>query len=48
MGENFQLTKQNLAQLKEQLQNIRSITDLEKLRKNIEMTVTSPGTVSRR
>jgi chemotaxis protein MotB len=43
-GENFQLTKQNMAQLKEQLQkNIRSITDLEKLRKNIEMTVTAEG-----
>ena len=43
-GENFQLTKQNLAELKEQLQkNIRSITDLEKLRKNIEMTVTAEG-----
>jgi chemotaxis protein MotB len=43
-GENFQLTKQNLAELKEQLQkNIRSINDLEKLRKNIEMTVTAEG-----
>ena len=43
-GENFQLTRQNMAQLKEQLQNsIRSINDLEKLRKNIEMTVTAEG-----
>jgi len=43
-GENFQLTKQNLGQLKEQLQkSIRGINDLEKLRKNIEMTVTSEG-----
>jgi chemotaxis protein MotB len=43
-GENFQLTKRNLADLKEQLQkNIRSINDLEKLRKNIEMTVTAEG-----
>ena len=43
-GENFQLTKRNLAELKEQLQkNIRSINDLEKLRKNIEMTVTAEG-----
>jgi len=43
-GENFQLTKQNMAELKEQLQkNILSINDLEKLRKNIEMTVTSEG-----
>ena len=43
-GENFQLTKQNMAQLKEQLQkSIRSINDLEKLRKNVEMTVTAEG-----
>jgi chemotaxis protein MotB len=43
-GENFPLTKKNLAELKEQLQkNIRSINDLEKLRKNIEMTVTAEG-----
>lgn len=43
-GENLPLTKQNLADLKEQLQkNIRSINDLEKLRKNIEMTVTAEG-----
>jgi len=43
-GKNFQLTKQNMAQLKEQLQkSIRSINDLEKLRKNVEMTVTAEG-----
>ncbi|MFY9674174.1 MAG: flagellar motor protein MotB [Terriglobales bacterium] len=43
-GENFELTKQNMAQLKEQLQkSIRNINDLEKLRKNIEMTVTAEG-----
>ena len=43
-GENFQLTKQNMVQLKEQLQKrIHKINDLEKLRKNIEMTVTSEG-----
>jgi chemotaxis protein MotB len=43
-GENFSLTKQNMSQLKEQLQNsIHSINDLEKLRKNIEMTVTAEG-----
>ncbi|MFZ0477705.1 MAG: flagellar motor protein MotB [Terriglobales bacterium] len=43
-GENFQLTKGNLSQLKEQLQkSIRSINDLEKLRQNIEMTVTAEG-----
>ena len=43
-GENFQLTKQNMGKLKDQLQNsIRSITDLDKLKKNIEMTVTQDG-----
>jgi chemotaxis protein MotB len=43
-GENFMLTRQNMAELKEQLQNsIRSINDLQNLRKNIEMTVTSEG-----
>ena len=43
-GENFQLTKENMGKLKEQLQkSIRSITDLDKLKKNIEMTVTQEG-----
>jgi chemotaxis protein MotB len=43
-GENFKLTKENMNQLKEQLQkSIRSINDLEKLHKNIEMTVTAEG-----
>jgi chemotaxis protein MotB len=43
-GDNFQVTKQNLGQLKEQLlKSIHSINDLEKLRKNIEMTVTAEG-----
>jgi chemotaxis protein MotB len=43
-GENFLVSKQNMAELKEQLQrSIRSINDLEKLRKNIEMTVTAEG-----
>jgi len=43
-GENFQLTKQNMGKLKDQLQrSIRSITDLDNLKKNIEMTVTSEG-----
>jgi chemotaxis protein MotB len=43
-GENFHLTKQNMAELKTQLEKrIQSITDLEKLRKNIEMTVTPEG-----
>jgi|SRR5208283_699293 len=43
-GDNFQLTQQNMSRLKEQLQKgIHSINDLEKLRKNIEMTVTAEG-----
>ncbi|MGD0823065.1 MAG: flagellar motor protein MotB [Terriglobales bacterium] len=43
-GEEFKVTKENMAQLKEELQqSIQSITDLEKLKKNIEMTVTSEG-----
>ena len=43
-GENFQLTKQNMAQLKEKLQKtIQNINDLDKLKKNIEMTVTAEG-----
>jgi len=43
-GENFLLTKQNMSDLKDQLQkSIRSINDLEKLRTNVEMTVTAEG-----
>jgi chemotaxis protein MotB len=43
-GEEFKVTKENMAQLKEELQkSIRSITDLDRLKKNIEMTVTSEG-----
>jgi chemotaxis protein MotB len=43
-GDNFLVSKQNMAQLKEQLQKrIHGINDLEKLRKNIEMTVTAEG-----
>jgi chemotaxis protein MotB len=43
-GENAQLSKSDMSKLKEQLQaQIRSINDLEKLRKNIEMTVTAEG-----
>jgi chemotaxis protein MotB len=43
-GEKVLLTKQNMSTLKEQLQkSIRSINDLDKLKKNIEMTVTSEG-----
>jgi chemotaxis protein MotB len=43
-GENFQLTKEDMGKLKAQLQkSIQSITDLQKLKKNIEMTVTAEG-----
>jgi chemotaxis protein MotB len=43
-GENLQLAKQDMAKLKVELQNsIQSITDLDKLKKNIEMTVTAEG-----
>jgi len=43
-GDNFLVTRQNMTDLKEQLQrSIRGMNDLEKLRKNIEMTVTSEG-----
>jgi len=43
-GENFPLTKQNMADLKDELQkSIRRMNDLDQLRKNIEMTVTAEG-----
>ncbi len=43
-GENIQLTKQDMAKLKEQLQkSIQKMNDLDKLKKNIEMTVTAEG-----
>jgi len=43
-GEKVQVTRQNMAELKDQLEKrIQSITDLEKLRKNIEITVTPEG-----
>jgi chemotaxis protein MotB len=43
-GESVQLTKQDMAQLKEKLQKtIQKINDLDKLKKNIEMTVTAEG-----
>jgi chemotaxis protein MotB len=43
-AENIKLTKENMNKLKEELQkSIRSISDLEKLRKNIEITVTAEG-----
>ena len=43
-GENVHVTKENMADLKELLQKkIQSMIDLEKLRKNIEMTITAEG-----
>ncbi len=43
-GENFTLTKQNMAKLKEQLQTvIRQVSDFDKLKNHIEMTVTAEG-----
>lgn len=43
-GENLQLTKQDMHQLKQLLQqSIQKMADLDKLKKNIEMTVTSEG-----
>ena len=43
-GENFTLTKDNMSKLKEELQAaVRKVTDFEKLKKQIEMTVTAEG-----
>jgi chemotaxis protein MotB len=43
-GESLQLTKTDMAKLKEKLQQtIQKINDLDKLKKNIEMTVTAEG-----
>jgi len=43
-GENLQITKQDMAKLKDQLQkSIQKMNDLDKLKKNIEMTVTAEG-----
>ncbi|MGB8010012.1 MAG: flagellar motor protein MotB [Terriglobales bacterium] len=43
-SENFQLTKQDMGKLKAELQkSIQKINDLDKLKKNIEMTVTAEG-----
>jgi chemotaxis protein MotB len=43
-GENFTLTRDNMPKLKEQLQlAIRQMSDFEKLKSHIEMTVTSEG-----
>ena len=43
-GENFTLTRDNMPKLKEQLQQaMRQMTDFEKLKSHIEMTVTAEG-----
>jgi chemotaxis protein MotB len=43
-GENFILTRDNMPKLKDQLQQaIKQMTDFEKLKNHIEMTVTSEG-----
>src|SRR6201998_2198313 len=43
-GENFTLTRDNMPRLKEQLQMaIKQMSDFEKLKSHIEMTVTSEG-----
>ena len=43
-GENFTLTKDNMAKLKEELQKaMRQMTNFDKLKNQIEMTVTSEG-----
>jgi chemotaxis protein MotB len=43
-GENFALSKDNMEQLKDELQkSVRKINDFEKFSKQIEMTVTSEG-----
>src|SRR5882724_13673925 len=43
-GENFSITKDNMSQLKEELQKaVRQITNFDKLKNQIEMTITSEG-----
>ena len=43
-GDNFTLTKDNMNHLKDELQKaVRKVTDFEKLKNQIEMTVTSEG-----
>lgn len=44
VGENLQITKQDMGKLKEELQkSIQKMNNLDKLKKNIEMTVTAEG-----
>lgn len=43
-GDNFIITKENMAELKEQLQkSVRTLNDFDKLRNQIQMTVTAEG-----
>ena len=43
-GENFSVSKDNMTELKEELQkHIRRVSDLDKLKNQIEMTVTAEG-----
>jgi len=43
-GENFSLTKDNMAQLKEELQKaVRQVSDFDRFKNQIEMTVTAEG-----
>ncbi len=43
-GDNFTVTKENMAKLKEELQKaMRQVADFEKLKSHIEMTVTAEG-----
>jgi chemotaxis protein MotB len=43
-GENLQISKQDMSKLKEEIQkSIQKMNDLDKLKKNIEMTVTAEG-----
>ncbi len=43
-GQNMPISKDNMAKIKEQLQTvIRSVTDFDKLKSHIEMTVTAEG-----
>jgi len=42
-GENFTLTRDNMAKIKEQLQMAIKLTDFEKLKSHIEMTITTEG-----
>ena len=43
-GDNFTLTKEDMTKLKEQLQKtVRRINDFDKLKNQIEMTVTAEG-----